>query len=321
MRKLIIKRLLHIIPIIIGMSFISFLMIRFSPGSPFTSLRMNPEISPATIDALKKSFGWNKPPIIQYLDWLKNLCVLNFGISFSYHIPVLTLIKYHLKNTLCLALFSLSLSWVLAVPLGVIAGYREKKFIDKFLSSIAYISISLPSFFVALLFVYFISKTNILPLGGTRSLFGSHVTSYQHFIDYLSHLLVPGLVLTFVNLGWIFRLMRNNFIEVYHSPYITTAWAKGLSTKNVLFRHAFKNAINPMLTILGLEIGSLLNGAALTEIICGWPGMGILILHAVLSKDMYVVMGSLVISGALLILGNLIGDILLLLTDPRIKIS
>jgi peptide/nickel transport system permease protein len=321
MRKLIIKRLLHIIPLVIGMSFITFLMIRFSPGSPFTTLRMNPEISPATIAALEKSFGWNKPPIIQYLDWLKNICLLNFGISFTYHTPVLTLIKYRLKNTLCLALFSLSLSWILAIPLAVIAGYKENKFIDKVLSSIAYISISLPSFFVALLFVYFVSKTNVLPLGGTRSLFGANVTPYQHFADYLSHLLVPGLVLTFVNLGWIFRLMRNNFIDVYHSPYITTAWAKGLSTKKVLFRHAFKNAINPMLTILGLEIGSLLNGAALVEIICGWPGMGSLILHAVLSKDMYVVMGSLVISGVLLIIGNLIGDILLLLTDPRIKIS
>jgi peptide/nickel transport system permease protein len=321
MRKLIIRRLLHIIPLVIGMSFISFLMIKLSPGDPFSSLRLNPEISPATIEAMKRSFGWDKPAIAQYFYWLKNLCVFNFGISFSYHIPVLTLIGYRLKNTLCLALFSMFFSWILALPFGVIAGYRENKFIDKFLSAIAYVSISLPSFFVALLFVYFISRTNVLPLGGTHSVFNVNVSHFKSFADYCYHLLVPGLVLTFVNIGWLFRLMRNNFIETYHSPYIVTAWAKGIPARSVVFKHAFRNALNPMFTIFGLEIGSILNGAALTEIICGWPGMGSLILEAVLSKDLYLVMGSLVIGGVLLIIGNLIGDILLLLTDPRIRLS
>lgn len=181
MAKLIFKRLLHLIPLIIGMSFISFLIIHVSPGDPFSSLRLNPTISPETIANLKRSFGWDKPLSVQYVYWLKNLCVMNFGISFSYHIPVLTLIKFRLKNTLCLALFSFFFSWLIAIPLGVIAGYREKKLPDRICSAIAYISISLPSFFVALLFVYIISRTNVLPLGGTRSVFGMNVTAGQRF--------------------------------------------------------------------------------------------------------------------------------------------
>jgi len=134
-------------------------------------------------------------------------------------------------------------------------------------------------------------------------------------------MLVPGIILVCVNVGWLFRLMRNNFVEVYRSPYIVAAWAKGLPARTVVFKHAFRNALNPMFTILGLEIGGLLNGAALVEIICGWPGMGSLILEAVLSKDLFLVMGSLVIGGFLLILGNLIGDLLLLFFDPRIRIA
>lgn len=321
MKKLILKRLLHLIPMLIGMSFVSFIIIQSAPGDYFEQMKMNPEISPETIESMKTSFGLEKPIIVQYLLWLKNMCKLDFGVSFAYHMPVRTLIKFRLKNTLNLAIFSLFLSWLIAVPLAVIAGYKEGTFFDKFFSMLAYISISLPSFFLALLFVYLISKTGLLPLGGTRSIFELNVSSFVIFKDYLKHLLVPGLVLCFVNTGWLFRLMRNNFIEVYHTPYVLAAWARGLSGKTVIFKHTLRNALNPMFTILGMEIGTLLNGAALTEIICGWPGMGSLILEAVLSHDLYLVMGSLVISGLLLIIGNLIGDILIAFFDPRIRLT
>ncbi|MGC8804831.1 MAG: ABC transporter permease [Candidatus Ratteibacteria bacterium] len=303
------------------MSFISFIIIQSSPGDYFAQMKMNPEISPETIEMMKTTFGLDKPVLVQYLLWLKNMCRMDFGISFAYHIPVTTLIKFRLKNTLCLAIFSLFLSWVIAVPLAVFAGYKEGSNIDKVLSIFAYLSISLPSFFVALLFVYFISKTGVLPLGGTRSIFDINASHFLIFKDYMKHLLVPGLVLCFVNIGWLFRLMKNNFVEVFNTPYILAAWARGLPASSVIFKHTLRNALNPMFTILGMEIGSILNGAALTEIICGWPGMGSLILEAVLSHDLYLVMGALVISGFLLIIGNLIGDILLTIFDPRIRLT
>jgi len=306
---------------LIGMSFISFMIIQSSPGDYFAQMKMNPEISPETIEMMKINFGLDKPVLVQYLLWLKNMCRMDFGISFAYHIPVTTLIKFRLKNTLCLAIFSLFLSWVIAVPLAVLAGYKEGTNIDRMLSIFAYLSISLPSFFVALLFVYFISKTGVLPLGGTRSIFDVNASAFLIFKDYMKHLLVPGLVLCFVNIGWLFRLMKNNFVEVFNTPYILAAWARGLPASSIIFKHTLRNALNPMFTILGMEIGSILNGAALTEIICGWPGMGSLILEAVLSHDLYLVMGALVISGFLLIIGNLIGDILLTIFDPRIRLT
>ncbi|MCM8821511.1 MAG: ABC transporter permease [Candidatus Omnitrophica bacterium] len=303
------------------MSFVSFIIIQSSPGDYFAQMKMNPEISPETIESMKVNFGLDRPILVQYLLWLKNMCKLDFGVSFAYHIPVRTLIKFRLKNTICLAIFSLVISWVIALPLAVFAGYREGTFIDKIFSMLAYLSISLPSFFVALLFVYFISKTNLLPLGGTRSIFEVDASSFALFKDYMEHLLVPGLVLCLVNVGGLFRLMKNNFIETFNTPYVLAAWARGVPRNSVIFKHALRNALNPMFTILGMEIGGILNGAALTEIICGWPGMGSLILEAVLSHDLYLVMGSLVISGFLLIVGNLIGDILIAFFDPRIRIS
>ncbi|MCM8828096.1 MAG: ABC transporter permease [Candidatus Omnitrophica bacterium] len=321
MKKLVLKRLLQLIPMLIGMSFVSFIIIQSSPGDYFAQMKMNPEISPETIESMKVNFGLDRPILVQYLLWLKNMCKLDFGVSFAYHIPVRTLIKFRLKNTICLAIFSLVISWVIALPLAVFAGYREGTFIDKIFSMLAYLSISLPSFFVALLFVYFISKTNLLPLGGTRSIFEVDASSFALFKDYMEHLLVPGLVLCLVNVGGLFRLMKNNFIETFNTPYVLAAWARGVPRNSVIFKHALRNALNPMFTILGMEIGGILNGAALTEIICGWPGMGSLILEAVLSHDLYLVMGSLVISGFLLIVGNLIGDILIAFFDPRIRIS
>ncbi|MCM8815938.1 MAG: ABC transporter permease [Candidatus Omnitrophica bacterium] len=321
MKKLILQRLLQLIPMVIGMSFVSFIIIQSAPGDYFAQMKLNPEISPQTIEEMRTSFGLDRPIIVQYFYWLKNLCRLDFGVSFAYHMPVKNLIKFRLKNTLCLAIFSLFLSWLIAVPLAVISGYKQGTFFDRVFSILAYISISLPSFFVALLFVYFVSKTGVLPLGGTRSIFNTDVSSFAVFLDYLKHLLVPGLVLSFVSVGSLFRLMKNNFIESFNTPFVLAAWARGLPASKVIFKHALRNALNPMFTILGMEIGTLLNGAALTEIICGWPGMGSLILEAVLSQDLYLVMGSLVISGMLLIIGNLIGDILIAYFDPRIRIA
>ncbi|MFA5644792.1 MAG: ABC transporter permease [Candidatus Ratteibacteria bacterium] len=321
MKRLIAKRLIHLLPVLLGMSLAAFFIIQAAPGDFFSQMALNPEISPETISLMKQEFGLDKPVAVQYLYWLKNLALGNLGISFSYHLPVTTLIRFRLLNTLSLAFFSMMLSWLIALPLGVFAGYRERSISDRLSSAFAYLSISMPSFFLALLCVYLASKTTFIPIGGTRSVFDIDAGLWSRFVDYFKHLLLPGLVLAFVNIGWLFRLMRNNFIEAYGSPYIRAAWAKGLPVPQIIFRHAFKNALNPMFTILGLEIGSLLNGAALVEIVTNWPGMGSLMLDAVLSQDLYLVMGSLIIGGVLLIAGNLIGDLLLMANDPRIRLS
>ena len=320
MKRYILKRFLQFIPLIIGMTFISFLIIQMAPGDYFTQLKMNPEISPETIENMRKTFGLDKPVIIQYIYWLKNIFTFNLGESFSYHVPVSYLIKIRLKNTLSLSIFSIFLTWIIAIPLGIYAGIKGKSWIEKLLSFFAYIGISIPSFFIAMLFIFFISKTAILPLGGTRSIFYENATSFEKFIDYLKHLLVPGLILTISGIGSLYRLMKNNFIEAINSPYIFTAYSKGIPNYKIYFKHALRNAINPMITIFGYELSGILSGAGLVEIITGWPGMGRLILEGVLSFDLYLVMASLLIGGILLILGNLFSDILLALVDPRVRL-
>ena len=314
------KRFFQFIPLIIGMTFISFLIIQMAPGDYFTQLKMNPEISPETIENMRKAFGLDKPVIIQYFYWLKNIFTFNLGESFSYHVPVSYLIKIRLKNTLSLSIFSIFLTWIIAIPLGVYGGIKNKSLIEKLLSFLAYIGISVPSFFIAMLFIFFISKTAILPLGGARSIFYENATAIEKFIDYVKHLLVPGIILTLSGIGSLYRLMKNNFLEALNSPYIFTAYSKGIPTYKIYFKHTLRNAINPMITIFGYELSGILSGAGLVEIITGWPGMGRLILEGVLSYDLYLVMASLLIGGILLIFGNLFSDILLALVDPRVRL-
>jgi len=302
------------------MTFISFVIIQMAPGDYFTQMQMNPEVSPQTIENLRRTFGLDRPVVIQYFYWLKNLLHLNLGVSFSYHIPVSFLIKQKLKNTLALSIFSIFLTWLIAIPLGIFAAIKQGRWQEKFLSFLAYIGISLPAFLIAMLLVFFAARTTILPVGGTTSVFYIGATGWEKFIDYIKHLLLPGLTLTLAGIGGLYRLMKNNFLEVLGAPYIIAAYAKGLPPSKVYLKHTLRNAINPMITIFGYTLSSVLSGAALVEIITGWPGMGRLILDAVLSQDLYLVMASLLIGGFLLIIGNLIADILIAFADPRVRL-
>ncbi len=302
------------------MTFISFIIIQMAPGDYFTQLRMNPEISQETIESMRRNFGLDKPVFVQYLYWLKNIATFNMGESFSYHVPVSFLIRQKLKNTLSLSLFSIFFTWAAAIPLGIFAAVKEGRWQDKMLSFLAYIGISIPSFLIAMLLVFFAARTTIFPVGGTTSVFSINATGWEKFADYLKHLLLPGIALTLAGIGSLYRLMKNNFLEALGSPYITTARAKGLSESRIYFRHALRNAINPMITIFGYTLSSILSGAALIEIVTNWPGMGRLILDAVLSQDLYLVMASLLIGGILLILGNLVADILIAVADPRVRL-
>ena len=302
------------------MTFISFVIIQMAPGDYFTQMQMNPEVSPQTIENLRRTFGLDRPVVIQYFYWLKNLLHLNLGVSFSYHIPVSFLIKQKLKNTLSLSIFSIFLTWLIAIPLGIFAAIKQGRWQEKFLSFLAYLGISVPAFLIAMLLVFFAARTAILPVGGTTSVFYIGATGWEKFMDYLKHLLLPGLTLTLAGIGGLYRLMKNNFLEVLGAHYILTAYAMGLPPSKVYLKHTLRNAINPMITIFGYTLSSVLSGAALVEIITGWPGMGRLILDAVLSQDLYLVMASLLIGGFLLIVGNLIADILIAFADPRVRL-
>jgi len=314
----ILKRLLHAIPTLIGVTFISFLIIKLAPGDYLDQLKMNPQISPETIERLKKLYGLDEPFFIQYIKWLKSAIFFDLGYSFQYHAPVTQLIWERIPNTLLLSVSSALLSWLLAVPLGILAAVKENTVIDRLIRIFSYTFMSLPSFFLAFLLLWFSAETGLLPTGGARSPDYENLTLLGKIWDIILHLTVPALTLALVSLAGLTRLVRSAVLEVLESPMMVMLRAKGVPDR-VIIKHVIKNAMNPFVTLLGYEIATLISGAALIEIIVGWPGMGMLILDAVLSQDLFLVMGSLYIGTIMLIVGNLFADIMLSLIDPRVR--
>ncbi len=319
MLKFIIKRILQMIPLVFGITFISFFIINLAPGDYLTSLKMNPQISPETIEQLKKTYGLDKPLIVQYFQWLWNAIQFNFGYSFSYNVPVIDLIKDRVPNTLFLSITSALIAWGLAIPLGIISALYQNRFLDKFIQLSAFTFMSIPNFFLAFLFLFVAVKTGIFPTGGATSPNYEALSFWEKILDRLWHVSLPALVLAIGSVAGLVRLMRSAMIEALNSEYVKFAIARGIPKRKIIFKYALRNAINPFITLLGFEIANLLSGSALVEIIVNWPGMGKLMLDAVLSQDLYLVMGGLYIGAIMLIIGNLIADILLAKVDPQIR--
>ncbi|MCB9771043.1 MAG: ABC transporter permease [Candidatus Omnitrophica bacterium] len=319
MFRYIVKRLIITLPLLLVMSLLTFILMQKTSGSFYDTLKLNPQISPETIERYIKLYQLDKPLFVQYFSWLKNLFHFEFGYSFFYNIPVVNVIGGRLWNTFILSFASLLLTWAVAIPLGIYAALHRNKIADRVIQFTSYIALSSPSFFVAMLLLFFASQSGILPLGGMRSANYDDLNVIQKFFDVLSHVLIPALALSIASIGALQRIMRGNMLEVLGQQYILTARAKGLPENRVIYSHALRNAINPLITIFGYELSGLLSGAALLEIICSWPGLGALMLTAVRSKDIYLVMASFLMSGLLLIIGNLLADILLSRLDPRIR--
>ena len=322
MIRYILRRLLLLGPLLLGITFISWAAIQLAPGSGdyFQSLVLQyPQISPSTIAALRAQFGMDQPPWIQYLRWLWSILHLNFGLSFAYNVPVSWLIGSRALNTLLLSVTSLVAAWAIAIPLGIYSAVHQYSVSDGLLSTAAFVAISVPSFFSALLLLYAAYWTHLLPLQGLTSVNYDSLSWWGKVLDVCWHLVLPTVALGVFSVGGLMRYMRTNLLDVLRQEYVQTARAKGVSERRVIFRHAVRNAINPLVTLFGFELGGLLSGAAFVENVLGYPGLGRLILEAVLKKDVFVVMGSLLLGSVLLILGNLTADILLAYVDPRIR--
>jgi peptide/nickel transport system permease protein len=315
----IVRRLLQMVPLLLGITMLSFLIIQLSPGDFLAEIRLNPVVSQETVDQMRANFGLDKPLHVQYLRWLANIVRGDFGYSFSFQVPVLWLINSRLLNTLLLNVVALLVAWLVAVPIGIHAATRQYSLTDNLLSLTAYIGISTPTFFSGLLLLFVAFKTGWLPIGGMTSLDYTFLPWWGKALDVARHLVIPAAVLAFLTVAGLMRQMRANLLEVLRQDYVKTARSKGLAERVVIYKHAVRNAINPLITLFGLELGGLLSGSAILENVVGWPGLGQLILDAVVRKDLYVVMGSLVIGGVTLVLGNLIADILLAVADPRIR--
>lgn len=317
--RYILKRIIQGVPIIIIVSFISFFLIRLSPVDPLAELRFNPSISKQTLEAEKIRLGLDKPVIIQYFIWGKNFIKGDMGTTVSGE-KVSVKIKERVLNTLLLSFSVIFWTWIIGIPLGVIAALNYRSTFDRILTILSSIGMAIPSFFFAILLLIFAQKTGWFPIGGLTCPNFSNFDKWHKILDIMHHLFLPTLVLTTISLAGLSRQMRSNLLDVLDSDYVKFAKAKGLPPSKVIIKHALRNAINPLVTLLGFEFAALLSGAALTEYVFQYPGLGRLILEAVMKSDINLVMASLMIGSFMLILGNILADILLKLTDPRVRL-
>ncbi len=316
--KYILKRILQVIPLLILVSLISFFIIRLSPVDPLAELRLNPSISQETLDKEIKRLKLDKPIYIQYVSWAKSFVQGDLGYT-SAGEKVSTKLKERIPNTLLLTSIVIFMTWIVGIPLGVLAAIKKETAFDRILTVISSVGMAIPSFFFAILMLIFAVKTGWFPVGGLTSYDFNEMSFCGKVLDLSKHLVLPVIVLFTISLSGLQRQMRANMLEVLDSDYVKFARAKGLSEGKVIFKHALRNAINPMITLLGFEFAGLLSGAALTEYVFQFPGLGRLILEAVMKSDINLVMASLMMGTIMLILGNLIADILLMIADPRIR--
>lgn len=316
--KYILKRILQTIPLLIIVSVVSFALIRLSPVDPLAELRLNPSISQETLDRERERLGLDKNIAVQYGLWAKSFIKGDLGIT-SNGESVAQKLKERIPNTLLLTTIVIFLTWLVGVPLGIIAAVKWKSPLDRILTVLTSIGMAIPSFFFAVLLLIFAVKTGWFPIGGLTSSNFLEMNLGQKVLDMTKHLILPVTVLFTISLAGLQRQMRGNLLDVLDSDYVKFARAKGISEFKVVFKHALRNAINPMITLLGFEFAGLLSGAALTEYVFQYPGLGRLILEAVMKSDINLVMASLMMGAIMLILGNLIADLLLIFTDPRIR--
>lgn len=317
----ILRRLFFLIPLLLGITLVVFLLMQLAPGDFLTPKLAERDVSAELIEALRQEYGLNHPWYMQYFYWLKEVLQGNLGYSWAYKLPVQELIGSRLLATFLLSLCALVFAWGVAIPLGVLAAVYKGSLFDRASAGLAYIAISLPEFFLALLAVYLAARTGWFPTGGATSIQYDFLPLSERVLDRLHHLILPALVLGIGSAAGIMRIMRANFLDTIRADYVNTARAKGLPEGVVMFKHVLRNAINPLISTFGLSLAGLLSGALMVEIVMNYPGLGQMLYQAFLSEDRFVVLAAVMMSSTLLVLGNLLADILLAITDPRIRLD
>jgi peptide/nickel transport system permease protein len=317
----VVKRLGQAIIVVLGVSILSFFAITKSPGNCFSELRNNPSTPKKTIEQLEKQMNYDRPEAVQYLLWLRNTLGGDLGVRCQGLAPVTPLIVERAGNTLLMSIASLITTWLLAIPLGIYSAIKQNTLSDRLIQIISYATQGFPSFVLAILLLMLAQNTGWFPIGGMTSIDFTELSPWGKFLDVAHHMILPTLTLTIVSFAGLQRIMRGSLLDVLRQDYIKTARAKGLPENKVIYVHALRNAINPLVTLLGFEFGGLLGGAFITEFFFSWPGLGKLLLDATKEKDTNLVMAGLMLGTLMLVVGNLIGDLLLKLVDPRIKLD
>lgn len=320
MASYIIRRLLQAVPIIIGITLLTFFIMQLAPGNPMQTM-INPKIPLSEMQKVQEELGFNKPVIYQYFNWLKEILQGNLGYTIKTGQPVTQLIMERLPATLLLTCTAFLLSFVIGIPLGVYSALHRNKTPDYVLTVVSLVGISIPSFFFGLGLIFlFALKLGWFPTSGMKTI-GKDLTGIALFIDYARHIMLPATVLALPTVAVVMRFTRSSLLEVFSLDFIRTAHAKGLSKSVVIFKHALRNALIPVITIFGLSIPFLFGGAYITEHIFNWPGMGSLGISAIVGREYPVIMALNLFTSILVLLGNLIADISYAWADPRIRYS
>ena len=318
--RYVIARIGQAVLLLTGISLLSFAFLQLAPGNFFSEIRLNPQISDQTVDNLRKQFGMDEPVLVRYGRWVRRALKGNLGFSFAYNSPVTPLLLARVHNTLLLATVALVLAWCIAVPLGVLSASSTNGVLARACSLGSAVLLATPELLLAL-----VGLMIALRVGWLRRIgFGSPEdgsSRWQSVVAVSRHLILPVVVLALANVPVVFQHTYSAVKEVMAAPYIWAARAHGIGSSRILFHHALRPALNPLTSLLGTSLASLLSASLLVEVIVGWPGIGPLLLEAIVNRDIYIVIGGVMLSAVLLIGGTLVADLLLFAVDPRIRVE
>jgi peptide/nickel transport system permease protein len=316
------RRVGHGILLLFGVSILMFLLLQAAPGEFLSELKLNSQISEETVAGLRAQYGLDKPLPVRYWKWLESSAKGDFGYSFAYNMPASRLLWPRARNTLLLTVPAVLISWLIAVPLGVlVAGQRKGSWADRLFSGGTSVLLALPDVLIALLALLVALKTGLFPVGGMTSVDPQDLGTWAHLRDVAWHMILPVAALVVGSLTIILRHVRASVSEVLQSSYMRAAEGHGLPRFKLLFRYALPAAANPLISLFGLSVALLLSISLLIEVVMSWPGIGPLLLEAILARDLFVVIGAVMLSTVFLVAGNLLADILLYSLDPRIRMQ
>lgn len=313
------RRLAHAVFILLGVSFLAFVLIDLAPGQYLSEMRLNPQLSPQTLSALASQYGLDQPLPVRYARWLGSVSRGELGFSFVYNTAVWPLIKVRIRNTLILAITALVCSWLLAILIGLWAAVRRGRWEDRLSEFGTSFLLATPNILIGLGLLALGLRVRWFPMGGMNSPAFTELGTFAKLRDIAFHLILPVIALAAATLPILVRHVRSAVLEVLESPFIVAARGHGISARRLLLRHAFPAAVNPLISLFGISVGTLLSGSLLIEVIMSWPGVGPMLLQAILERDPYVVIAAVMFSTLFLVVGNLVSDVMLFAADPRIR--
>lgn len=319
--RYLIRRLVHAGALLIGASLLCFLFSDLAPGSFFDEMKLNPQISASTVSALRNQYGLDQSLPTRYVHWLQSVFNGEWGYSFAYNSPVRGLLLIRARNTLILTSLATVLAWMISMPMGIWIANKHGGAGDHFVLGSTTIFLALPELVLVLLFLSFSVRTHALPVGGVMSPLSQQMSRVAQLTDLAAHLVIPVCTLVLAGLPLLVRHVRASMIEALNAPSIQAARSFGIRRRRLLWRYALPSASNPLISLFGLSVAGLLSGSLLVEVATGWPGLGPLLLEATMSRDFYVVVGVALASTVFMIMGALLGDLMLVVFDPRVRMD